>query len=222
MTNWTEEDKECVRLLLLDGLTAEQVSNETGIPKGTVNGWKGKWGIRQKNSYKHLYEGTVADVQARLIKIMQEAPEVSYSYFNSADSDTPPATTYRKYFGSWTAAVEAANISKLNKEYTADKYSQKKNLPTKVYLVEFDGYYKLGITQQTVEQRLGGRYPKYTVLQVKELPSLKDAKVLERTLLDLVKDYKYIPKDFPAEGRGFTECFKASPEKLSLISSLLL
>lgn len=210
MKKYTEEDKEVVRLLLLEGLTAEQASKETDIPKGTINGWKTKWGIRHKNSYKDLYKGTVAEVKDRLIKLMQEAPEISYNYFNSAESSVPPATTYRKYFGSWEQALAEAGVLSTEKVSSIRPYSK----PAKLYLVSFGEYYKIGITQQTVDQRLGGRYPEYSVIYVREFNDRGTAKELEVLTLNRFKHSKFVPLDFPAEGRGFTECFKATSQEI--------
>jgi hypothetical protein len=221
MTNWTDEDKEVVKALLLEGLTSEQVSAETEIPKGTINGWKSKWQIRHKNSYKELYKGTVAEVQAKLIELMKSAPEVGYAYFNSADSNVPPATTYRKYFGSWSNALAAAGITS-NSSTSKKSFSQKETKETVVYLVKFDEFYKIGTTQQTISQRLGGRYPSYTIVTTKSFPTLLQAKEVEKSILSLVKDCKYIPTNFPAEGRGFTECFKPDVETLDQVLSQLV
>ena len=195
---WTQEDKDCAKLLSESGMTAREVGVETGIPSGTIVGWRKGWGISTKNNYKGLYKGTVEEVQARLIKIMQEAPIVSYMAFNSKDSGTPAATTYRKYFGSWENALTAAGVS--------NSCSLKSDRATIVYLVEFDGFYKVGITQQTVAQRLQA-HPQYTiVMQIQG--TLEEAKRIEAQWLDNIKHLKYIPTTFPAEGRGFTECFK--------------
>lgn len=196
---WNTEDKECAKLFSEQGLSAREISNEMSIPENTIKYWRKAWGHSSKNTSPDLYKGTIEEIRARLIDIMHAAPIVTYTYFNSKDSGTPAATTYRKYFGSWEAALEAAgivNTSTLNR----DK-------PTTVYLVEFDGFYKIGITQQTVHQRLGGRYPKYEIV-MQVTTTLEEAKALERKWLDAVKHTQYVPEDFPIEGRGFTECFK--------------
>jgi Homing endonuclease associated repeat len=165
----------------------------------TIRNLRGQMGYSMKNTYKDLYKGTVEEVQNRLIKILQDSPIKTYTYFNSSSSGTPAATTYRKYFGSWGAALDAAGIS--------NSCSMKANLPTRVYLVEFDGFYKIGITQQKINERLHGAYPKFEVLLELEM-TLVEAKVLEAKWLKEVKTLQYIPTNFPAEGRGFTECFK--------------
>lgn len=196
---WGYEDKECVRLLSAEGMSARDIEKETGIPLGTIHGWRRSWGITTKNKYDELYKGTVGEVQERLIKIMQEAPVVTYTYFNSKDSGTPAATTYRKYFGSWDNALSAAGIT--------NSCTMKPGKPTRIYLVEFEGFYKIGITQQTVHERLGGRYPPYKVIIDIET-TLEEAKNIEKDWLKTVKPFQFIPTTFPSEGRGFTECFK--------------
>lgn len=137
-----------------------------------------------------------------LIVAMQNAPIKTYDYFNSKESGLPSATTYRSYFGSWAEALKAAGIPQANSV-------MKDNTITRLYCVEFEeGYYKVGITQQSVKQRLGGRYPKYTIVWEVEFGTLEEARYAEAECLEYVKPYKYIPTEFPVEGRGFTECFK--------------
>ena len=216
VAKWTDEDKMVAKLLLEEGMTAREVSSEINIPEGTINGWKGAWKIKHKKVYKELYTGTVEEVQQRLIKLMQEAPEVTYNYFNSATSGVPAATTYRKYFGSWEAALQAAGVERVTSRGNID------NKLTKVYLVDFGDFYKIGITQQTVHQRLGGRYPPYTILTTKEFSTLFEARILEKELLSLVSKYKYVPSNFPVEGRGFTECFKMIKSELEVVLNKLL
>lgn len=196
---WSEEDKEFVKLLFIEGYTNKEASNESGIPESTIKIWKAKWNLTVPKPNKDVYNGTVGEVQSRLIKIMQEAPEVSYTYFNSKNSGVPAATTYRKYFGSWENALKAAGI--------ATSSNIKIDKPTHIYIVEFGDFYKIGITQQEIHERLGKRYPKYTVL-LDIVTSYSEAKEIESKWLKVVKPFQFIPSNFPIEGRGFTECFK--------------
>lgn len=140
----------------------------------------------------------------QLIDIMRNAPIKTYDYFNSKDSGVPSATVYRRYFGSWGEALKAAGVKQANCVMKADTL-------TRMYLVKFEeGYYKLGITQQSIKQRLGGRYPKYEIIWDIEYDTLASAREAEKECLEYVKPYKYVPTNFPIEGRGFTECFKFS------------
>lgn len=196
------EDRELIKLLNAEGLSDLQISKEIDIPVSSVKYVREKAGLTNNttlNTYKELYKGSVKEVQERLIKLMQEAPVVNYNYFNSSSSKVPPATIYRKYFGSWTKALEAAGIEQ--------SCTQKEDKVTILYLLEFtEGFYKIGITQQSIKERFAG-YPEYSIIMTLELP-LKEAKVLEKQWLNNVKEFKYIPTNFPAQGRGFTECFK--------------
>lgn len=205
---WTEEETTLVQLFNEQGMSDLQIAKEIDRPVSSVGGLRSSLGLvnkTTKNMYNHLYKGTVGEVQARLIKIMQEAPFVSYEYFNSKNSGVPPATAYRKFFGSWSNALNAAGVVTSSKP--GSTYSQKVEVPCKVYLLDFGDFYKIGITQQTLSQRFGGRYPPYTVILTLEM-SLAEAKALEKQWLNTVKPYQFIPDCFPAEGRGFTECFK--------------
>ena len=75
-----------------------------------------------------------------------------------------------------------------------------------VYLVEFDGYYKVGITQQPINNRFIG-YPKYEVLLTLSCSNLKEAKDIEAEWLKNVSNLSYYAPDFP-RNNGSTECFK--------------
>lgn len=200
MKKWSDDDKNLVKECTLAGWSIEDIAAEMDISRNEVKYLRRHAGVSSKNSYKDLYKGTDNEIRDRLIKVMQEAPIVSYMYFNSKESNTPAATMYRKYFGSWEAALLAAGVANI--------CTLKKDKPTILYLVHFlEGFYKIGITQQTVHQRLGGRYPKYDIVLQHHL-SLEEAQKLEKLWLNNVKDFKYIPDNFPSEGRGFTECFK--------------
>lgn len=150
---WTDEDNETIRVLSEAGFTAREIASEMECSEDTVKRKKSVLNIRTKSNRGGRPEEYTKE---QLITIMQTAPVCTYDYFNSKESGLPSATTYRKYFGSWTAALEAAGISPNTSVLKEDK-------PTTLYIVEFEDFYKIGITQQTVPQRLGGRYPAYTI-----------------------------------------------------------
>lgn len=201
--HWSVEEEEFIRVCTYEGWTAASIAAELDRSVYSVIARRNRLGIKGPKRGWEKY------TKEELINIMRSAPEVTYDYFNSKDSGLPGATTYRKYFGSWTAALEAAGITQANSV-------MKPNKPTKVYLVGFGDFYKVGITQQTVKQRLGGRYPPYKVVLELEFDNLASAKEVESSWLKVVKDYNYVPDNFPVEGRGFTECFK-HPDPLSLL-----
>jgi DNA-binding CsgD family transcriptional regulator len=166
------------------------------------------------DSVHHILKaaGLTGDLHAKkytrpeLLAILKEAPYRYQAYFCGANG-LPGFSTYVNEFGSWNGALEAAEIPH-------NKGSWKPDRPTIVYLIEFDGYYKIGVTQQTVKQRFGG-YPEYQVLKTRSL-ELKRALDLEKTLLDVAEPYQYLHNDFP-RGSGKTECFKMTPQELETL-----
>lgn len=208
-SKWSDDDKNLVAEFTKQGYSLEEIAAEMEITRDEVKYLRQCTKSSSRRSNRELLKGSLEDVQARLIKIMQDSPIIGYAYFNSKDSDTPAATTYRKYFGSWENALRAAgrHTNENAGNDVINKFSMKPDRPTTVYLVEFEGFYKIGITQQTIKQRLGGRYPPYTIVMQIDT-SLEEAKDIERQWLENVKHLQYTPTSFPAEGRGFTECFK--------------
>lgn len=192
---WSTEEDEFVVVCTNQGWTARQISQELNRSTGSVSERRKKLAVKGTVGAGKRY------TKEQLIEIMKNAPVVSYDYFNSKDSGLPTATTYRSYFGSWSAALQAAGIDPAVSIMKVDR-------PTTVYLVSFGEFYKVGITQQTVDQRLGGRYPPYQILKTVQFETLGKAKALEACWLETVRPYKFVPSNFPVEGRGFTECFK--------------
>lgn len=208
-SKWSDDDKNLVAEFTKQGYSLEEIAAEMEITRDEVKYLRQCTKSSSRRSNRELLKGSLEEVQARLIKIMQDSPIIGYAYFNSKDSGTPAATTYRKYFGSWENALRAAgrHTNENAGNDVINKFSMKPDRPTTVYLVEFDGFYKIGITQQMIAQRLGGRYPPYNIVMQIDT-SLEEAKAIEKTWLENVKHLQYIPTSFPAEGRGFTECFK--------------
>lgn len=199
---WTDEDHQLIKIMSEAGYTAREIATELDCSENTIKQKKVILGIStRENSYKSKDLGGKSGLplqytKEQLIKWMQEAPIHTYEYFNSKESGVPSATTYRRYFGSWQAALKAAGIP-------TNRFSMDPTKPTKVYLVDFGDFYKVGITQQTLKQRFSSGYPKYeVVLQIDT--TYEDAKAIEKQWLESVKRFKYEPANFP----GFTECFK--------------
>ena len=206
---WAEEDFELLRCLSEAGYTAREIATELGCSENSVKHYKSKLGISTRNnSYTcdkrpagpHAGGRPAAYTKEQLIEIMRQAPIHTYDYFNSKGSGLPAATTYRRYFGSWENALKAAGLQ-------PNATTMKQNIPTKVYLLDFGEFYKVGITQQAIHKRFGGKYPEYEVVLVIET-TLDEAKKIEAEWLQNVREYKYVPGSFPVGSRGHTECFK--------------
>lgn len=209
---WTDEDHQLIICMSEAGFTAREIAVELECSEDTVKYKKSKLGISTRNnSYKPKYHNTKTGgnygggrpkkyTKEQLIEIMKSAPIHTYDYFNSKGSGLPAGTTYRAYFGSWEAALKAAGLE-------PNQPTMKEDVQTTVYLLDFGDFYKIGITQQPLNKRLGSRYPLYQVVLTIEAP-LKEARLIEKQWLENVKEYKYIPDNFPTEGGGHTECFK--------------
>ncbi len=209
---WTEDDFQTLRELSEEGFTAREVAEFLQCSEDTVKKYKSKLKISTAANKAHKSATPVKKggsngggrpkkyTKEQLIEIMKAAPVHTYSYFNSKESGLPAATTYREYFGSWEAALEAAGLP-------TNSYSMKPDRTTYVYLIDFGDFYKIGITQQRLKDRFGARYPKYEVVVLLET-SLEQAKTIEKEWLQAVKALAFIPENFPIEGRGGTECFK--------------
>jgi hypothetical protein len=194
--HWTQDDVEFLLTATKTGWTAKEVAQELGRSEKAVLAKRAGLGLCGKSGRPKKY------TREELIAALQTSPVKTYDYFNSAENNTPAATTYRSYFGTWEAALEAAGVS-------SNASTMKSHLPTRVYLVDFGDFYKIGITQQTVHQRLGSRYPAYKILLEIET-TLDEARAIEKAWLESVKPYSFVPDNFPEEGRGFTECFQFS------------
>lgn len=115
-----------------------------------------------------------------------------------------------KHYGSWTKALIANNLP-LNIGGVMDI-----NRPTTLYLLKFDGFYKVGITQQTLKKRFTGG-PSFLVLDT-YVSDLTEIVELEKQILTNV--ISYIPDDPWFERNGKTECF-ITDQELKEISDLL-
>ena len=134
-----------------------------------------------------------------LLEILKKSDNPTYNYFNNSANNTPSAVTYVKRFGSWASALERAGLQ-------PNKVGLKPYEGTTVYLVDFGECYKIGITQQSLDDRLAG-YPDYSVVFTLDSLSLSEAKLVEKSWLENVKEFKVFAKNFP-RNRGYSECFK--------------
>lgn len=92
------------------------------------------------------------------------------------------------------------------------QFPHKKNEDGLLYLIEFSGeferFYKIGITQQTVEQRYKYHHTPYNLLPIQtRTGNLFSLYTTEQSIIKKLKPFKYIPKH---KFSGYTECF--SPE----------
>ena len=91
-----------------------------------------------------------------------------------------------------------------------------KGKPTILYLVEFDGFYKIGITQKSIKERFYGA-PEYRVVDYLST-DLEFAFEMEASIKKFIEPF--IPENKWFERNGKTECFK-SAIKLEYLEQLL-
>lgn len=194
---WTTDDIDFLTTATKAGWLAKDIASELGRTTNAVLSKRNRLGLVGPSGRPAEY------TKEQLIKLLQDSPNKTYNYLNSKESGLPAATTYRKYFGSWENALIAAGLP-LNIS------SMDSTKPTTVYLLYFASgdYYKVGITQQSLAERFSGRYPTYEIILELSM-ELKKARELEKLWKDSVKEFRYIPEDFPKDySSGATECFK--------------
>lgn len=186
---WTEEEIELVKVCSELGWTAKEISVELDRSEKSIVHKRTNLGICIRKQYS----------DKELLDILKNAENTGAEYFMYTKG-LPSVNTYQRHFGSWNNALEAAGLP-LNTS------SLLPNTPTTFYLIEFDGFYKIGITQNSIERRFPkSRYDKYKVL-FKRTSDFEFVRDTEKYLLKYLEDYKYRPPGFAG---GFTECFKMS------------
>lgn len=127
---------------------------------------------------------------------------------SSGNPDIPNPKTIQERFGSWSEARKLAEVY-------SGAGSMQPHWPTILYLVKFERFYKVGITQRTVRERFWG-YPEYELIDEVLYPDLESAYETEQEILSKVSLYEASR----LSGKGKTECFKYE-RKLSSLLELL-
>ncbi len=84
--------------------------------------------------------------------------------------------------------------------------------PTTLYLIKFEDFYKVGVTQQKLKDRFSGA-PEYSVIDTMTT-SLEEAWELEKAIKAVVKPF--IPEHSWFIRNGRTECFKTEKQLTAL------
>jgi hypothetical protein len=191
MKRWSTKEDRTLLDMTNDGASLNEISRVLNRTKAAVSARKSRL-----VTYNY-YEGSGADLKTELLRILKSAPSKAANYFR-LENNVPSYSTYIKYFGTWDNVLKEANIP-------ANTNSLSPELMTTLYLVEFDGFYKIGITQRSLDLRFSG-YPKYSVILKLNL-SYCEAIKLEKDFLTNVKEFSYRPPLFLIPSGG-TECFK--------------
>ncbi len=192
---WTDEDTSCLISMREEGWQVQEIANEMGYSKSTIEYKLNKLKLLKNKKWTAEEDALVTELTMQGYSIAECAKQLNRSIDN---------IKHRRVHLKITRVVVPKIPSTEENTY---KYSQKPDRLTKVYLIDFGTFYKIGTTQQTITQRFGGRYLPYEVVMIVET-SLEEALLLEAKWLKNVKEFKYVPDCFPVEGRGFTECFK--------------
>ena len=137
---------------------------------------------------------------------VQELLQYVVNYPVKDNCPNPYKSRIVSYFGSWASALEAANLP----PNIGGKFDETK--PTILYLLDFGGFKKFGITQQTIQRRFSGA-PFFTVLDQLVL-NLHEALEFEALIKAGVADRAFQP-NLPWFARnGKTECFIGKETKL--------
>jgi len=200
---WADEDTECLITLRNNNWQVKDIAEEMGFSKSTI-----EYRIRKLDLF--VNKKWTAEEDAKLIELTSSGAwikECSIILGRSEDTIKSRKVKLKVTNQKNIRSIPYIKPIKTIREKDSYKYSQKPDKLTKLYLIEFDGFYKIGTTQQSMNQRFGGRYPSYEVVLILEM-ALEEALRMESAWLNNVKDYKYVPDCFPKEGRGYTECFK--------------
>jgi len=194
---WTKEDTECLIAMREAGWVVQDIVKEMGFSDSTI-----EYHLKKNNLLKNKKWTDIED--EKLIELTYAGKSIkdcAEILGRSIDN-----IKHRRMHLKITNEQKRLGILPIV-TYSSYTYSQKPDKLTKVYLIDFGDFYKVGTTQQAIQERFRSGYPKYEVLFYIET-TLQEAKQLENTWLNNVKHLQYIPDCFPKQGRGYTECFK--------------
>lgn len=98
-----------------------------------------------------------------------------------------------KTFGTWREARKAAGLEMLYKKGELSKSKEEDDRPTSVYLIEFDKFYKIGVTRQKLKDRHRKLPVPYKVLILLEDLPRHEALKIEKYWLNNIKPFQGSP-----------------------------
>lgn len=198
---WTPEEEKIIVELRNQGLTCPeiaQIHNSRTEASIKLRFSKMVKEGRLSNQGHNKYDHYTNDQLLELVKLYRT--NSAWREARRKNPGLPDPTLVARRFNSWNNAIALAG---LEVKYGLDSESE-----TTLYLVYFahEDFYKIGITQNSVKMRFKG-YPCYQEIDTKIYPNLKSAREIEKQLLNIVRDYSYLPLEF-GYGRGHHECFQ--------------
>jgi len=172
--------------------------------------WKNKYNVKEFHNYKYDYSKTeYKGAHTKMIIICPEHGEFLQDPSNHA-----------KGHGCWECCKSEikGGHGGLNLVTAERKKEEWENKPAYVYHIRLDSenesFYKVGITTQDLQKRFGNLTPyTYEVLNY-VTTNLYEAVKLERSVLELTKDCKYLPA---VRFDGYTECFSSTVPEIDNI-----
>jgi predicted transcriptional regulator len=191
---WTEDETQELISLRKEGVSYQQIAD-------TLN--KSYNSVKRKCS-DLIKEGQVEYIGKNRGGITYDYPKeellnIVKQYVSCEACPSHYRSNIKRVFGSWTKALEAAGIpGNIGGNFCSDRV-------TRVYLLRFETFYKIGVTQQQVKSRFSGA-PEYEVLDILET-DLDNAVYLEKELKKAIKPFQYVVEHPWFERNGKTECF---------------
>lgn len=183
---WSQEHDEVLIQGRNNGRSYKQIAAEIGRTEGAC----------QTRGYKFIKEGLIHK-EPPLVLNREQLLDLVRLYRVRDNCPNREWNLIRKEFGGWVKALEAAGLEQ-NCGGVWDW-----NKPATLYLLRFDGFYKIGVTQRQIEQRFRGA-PEYEVLDT-YCSDLDEILALEREILSKVEPY--LPENEWFKRNGKTECF---------------
>ena len=200
MKKWSVEEIELLRTWVSQGWLAKDIGNELDRTEKAVTAKLHTLGIFTKKRYS----------KEELLDILRNTKNSGARHFMDSP-ELPSVNTYQRHFGSWNNALIAAGLP-------INTACLQEDRATTLYVIKFPEFYKVGITQSSIDRRFSGKkYPKFDIIYQYKT-SLTNAEILEKWCLNYLSEYMYEPDIFVG---GHTECFKMSNYEIDVFIDTL-
>jgi hypothetical protein len=203
MINWTEDKKLTIYNMRKAGHSYDEIGEVFGTTKANISAVIS----RMKKEYPDILTANpwTEGEEEEFISLRQQGysnTEIAKLLSKKIDSVKKKASEFIK-LGLVEGQVSGGQSAGFDK-----------NKPTTVYLIQFEGFYKVGVTQQKITYRFSGA-PEYKVIDSIDL-DLEEALQFEKELKRAIKPMQYVAEHHWFERNGKTECFKAEKQLTAL------
>jgi transcriptional regulator len=197
----TEEQKLSIITLKNKGLKYQEISNETGLTVSSIASYISR-------NHRDLLKKNPLTEEETLLVIELRDQGISYSIIAEQLGKTVDHIKKK-----CSALLKEGKIQNIR---GARGGNMSISSPTTLYLVKFNDFYKVGVTQQKLKDRFSGA-PEYSIIDTMST-SLEEAWELEKAIKSVVESF--IPGDTWFIRNGRTECFKTE-KQLTALEDLL-